>query len=79
MMYKINKGHVHIEFDKLQKLKPRSGRRGHTEMFERIECKTDYRNGTFLPRTIREWNALDQNIINSQTTDTFSARLSKLL
>ena len=79
MLYKINKGEVHVEFNKLQKLQPRSGRRGHTEMFERVECKSDYRNETFLPRTIREWNALDKNIISAQTIDTFSARLSKSL
>ena len=32
----------------------------------------------FLPRTIRDWNDLPQEVIEAKTIDTFASRASKL-
>ena len=79
MLYKVHTGQVHVELTRLKKLRTRSGRRGHSELYERVECRTEYRNMTFLPKTIRDWNGLDQATVQAQTVDTFSSRVSKLL
>ena len=55
MLYKIHTGQVHVEFNRLKRLKTRSGRRGNSEMYERVVCRTEHRNMTFLPKTIRDW------------------------
>ena len=80
MMYKINSGQVHIKFERLKKLDKRSGRRkGNSEMFERVVCRRNYRNETFLPKTIREWNELPDDIVQSTSLGSFSLKVSKML
>ena len=78
MLYKIRHDQVQVKFVKLKRLKSRGGRRGHTEQYERVTCKSEYRNQTFLPKTVREWNSLDQETVNAQTVATFSSRVAKL-
>ena len=79
MMYKIHTGQVQVEINRLKRLKSRSGRRGHSEQYDRVECRTEHRNQTFLPRTIRDWNCLDQDTVQARTTGTFSSRVAKLI
>ena len=80
MMHKINSGQVHIKFERLKKLDKRSGRRkGNSEMFERVVCRRNYRNETFLPKTIREWNELPDDIVQSTSLGSFSLKVSKML
>ena len=79
MMYKIHTGQVQVEINRLKRLKSRSGRRGHSEQYDRVECRTEHRNQTFLPRTIRDWNCLDQDTVQARTTATFSLRVAKLI
>ena len=79
MFYKIHNGQVHARFNKMNKLKERSGRRGHSEMYERITNRTKYRDNTFLPRTIREWNSLPQSTIQAPSAGSFSLRMASSL
>ena len=78
MLYKINNGQVQIEFERLKKARARSGRRGNSETFERVTCRTDYRNETFLPKTIRDWNALPEDTVKAKTVGNFAEKVSKL-
>ena len=40
--------------------------------------KHDYRTMAFLPRTIRDWNSLDQESVAAPSLDAFSSRLARL-
>ena len=79
MLYKIHNGQVHVKFNKMIRLKERTGRRGHTEMYERVTNRTKYRDNTFLPRTIREWNSLPQSTVQAPSTGSFSSRVASAL
>ena len=37
----------------------------------REHCRTQYQQYSFLPRTIRDWNDLPQEVIEAKTIDTF--------
>ena len=54
MMYKITNGQAHFTSESLKPIQTRSGRRGHEFMYERVRCKTELRNNTFVPKTIRD-------------------------
>ena len=77
MLYKINNGLAKVRSKKLVKLPERAGRRGHGEMFQRIECKTNYRSESFLPKTIRDWNSLPETTVQAPSLGAFSARAAK--
>ena len=40
--------------------------------------RCDYRTMAFLPRTIRDWNSLDQELVAAPSLDAFSSRLARL-
>ena len=44
---------------------PQRLRRGHDQQLRLIQCRTKYRQNSFFPRTITEWNALPQNDMES--------------
>ena len=44
---------------------PQRLRRGHDRQFQLIQCRTNYRQNSFFPRTIAEWNALPQSTMES--------------
>lgn len=78
--YKINNNLMHCINLKSQ-LKPstsRNRRHGHNKQYLPLSCKTNYRSGSFLPRTIPEWNALPQDTIEAETPDSFMSRVSQL-
>ena len=78
MMYKITNGQAHFTSESLKPIQARSGRRGHESMYERVRCKTELRNNTFVPKTIRDWNSLPQATVESATLDTFVSRVTRL-
>ena len=78
MMYKITNGQAHFTSESLKPIQTRSGRRGHEFMYERVRCKTELRNNTFVPKTIRDWNSLPQATVESATLDTFVSRVTRL-
>ena len=51
-------------------LRPRT-RQSHPLSFENKGCRTTYRQSSFFPRTIREWNALPAPVVLSGTLEAF--------
>ena len=59
MLYKIVHGMVEVEELKRElKPLPERSRRGHSKQFVVPRSRTEYHRNSFLPRTIRNWNAL---------------------
>ena len=77
MMFKIHNGLAQFRSKKLKRLPERSGRRGHSEMYQRVECNTKYRNESFLPKTVRDWNGLPQATVLSPSLGAFIMKASK--
>ena len=51
---------------------------GYWKQFSQPHCRTQYQQYSFLPRTIRDWNDLPQEVIEAKTIDTFVSRASRL-
>ena len=79
MLYKIDNGLAQFKSKHMRPLPTRSGRRGHPKMFERVTCRTNYRSESFLPKTVRDWNSLPQEVVLSPSLGAFSARVSKMI
>ena len=83
MLYKVLDESISMKFgDDLQKC-PQRPRRGASKLpnnrqLVRKFSKNDYRTMAFLPRTIRDWNSLDQETVAAPSLDAFSARLARL-
>ena len=77
LLYKIHHGLVQCPTikSKLVPPPPRQ-RRTHNQQFRLINIRTQYRGGSFLPRTIRDWNSLPSEVIEAATVDTFVSRAS---
>ena len=52
-----------------------STRQSHPLTFENKGCRTLYRQSSFFPRTIREWNALPATAVLSKSLEAFRGRL----
>ena len=76
MLWKINNNMVHADLiqSKLLPLSERQ-RQGHDQQFVQIQCRTQYRQFSFLPRSIREWNELPPEAVAARTLDTFVSRV----
>ena len=73
MMYKIHHNLACVENIKGQ-LHPLPG---HNQQFVLPQCRTQYHQNSFLPRTIKQWNQLPQEVIEANTIDTFVSRASR--
>jgi len=51
--------------------------RGHQQRFTTVACRTETYRGSFFPKTVIEWNALPQHLIETKTTDSFKAGVAK--
>ena len=51
----------------------------HEKCFVPPHCRTDTYRHSYFPKTIREWNALPSDLVNSNSLDSFSAGLAKHL
>ena len=58
---------------------PTRSRRGHSKQLRQIQCKRDYRQQSFVPKTIKDWNNLPEATVASDTLETFKARVQRLL
>ena len=80
IMYKITNNLIDIrEHEYLQAAHTRSTRLSHNKKFLTYHTNTNSYKHSFFPQTIREWNRLPPDIINSQTVETFSNKLHKHL
>ncbi|KAI8500154.1 hypothetical protein Bbelb_217200 [Branchiostoma belcheri] len=80
MLYKMQHGLACVSCDSLNPL-PASNtrrRRGHSQQYQQLSCRTNYRFYSFLPRTIRDWNSLPEDIVQSPSLATFVSMVSNL-
>jgi len=78
--FKMRNDFTHCEGLKAQ-LKPakkRTRRKGNAQYYIPLACSAQYRAQSFLPRTIPEWNALPQEVVEAKTPDTFVSRVCRL-
>ena len=77
MLYRINNGLVAI--DKTEHLLPptRLSRHAQPHTFQIPRTTTTYKQQSFFPRTIREWNHLPPDIVSVGSIDAFKAHLAK--
>ena len=83
MLYKVLDKSVAMSFgDDLQTSVERPRRTAsklpNDRQLVRHFSKCDYRTMAFLPRTIRDWNNLDQEMVAAPSLDVFSSRLARL-
>ena len=78
MFYKIHNGLASFRSKNLKPLHARQ-RRGHDQMYQRVFSRRDYRNESFLPKTVRDWNALPSEVVQSPSLGAFTARASKVI
>ena len=72
VMYKIYNGLVHCPIIKTKLVQPQPPphprqRRTHCQQLSLITTRTQYRGGSFLPRTIRDWNSLSKDAVEATT------------
>ncbi|KAI8496827.1 hypothetical protein Bbelb_254820 [Branchiostoma belcheri] len=74
-LYKIQQGLLHCPIinSKLAPLPPRE-RRSHDKQLRIPNTRTQYRGGSFLPRTVKDWNSLGSVVVEAPTADTFVSR-----
>ena len=56
---------------------PSRNRRGHSQQLRQIQCKRDYRQQSFVPKTIKDWNSLPEATVASGTLETFKTRVQR--
>ena len=78
--FKMRTDFTHCEWLKaqLEPAKKRTRRKGNAQYYIPLACSAQYRAQSFLPRTIPEWNALPQEVVEAKTPDTFVSRLCRL-
>lgn len=57
---------------------PHATRSSHSLKLVEYQCRNDVFKYSFFPRTIREWNHLPPNIVNSPSVSTFTSQLDLL-
>jgi ribonuclease P/MRP protein subunit RPP40 len=77
MMYKIH--HQLVAVEKQDRLLPptRLSRNMHTHSYQIPSTNATYRKDSFFPRTIRDWNALDPNIVAASSPELFKCLVAK--
>ena len=55
----------------------RTSKSHHSYNFQHVRARTDQYMYSFLPRTIKAWNMLPQNVVDASTPDSFRSRLIK--
>ena len=77
MMHKIYSGLVQCPIIKTKLVPPCPRQhRTHCQQLSLITTRTQYRDRSFLPHTIRDWNSLSIDAVEGTTVDTFGSRAS---
>ncbi|KAI0212625.1 hypothetical protein LSAT2_002456 [Lamellibrachia satsuma] len=81
MLYKFHHGLISISSSHLPKPSGcrLSSRRNNTCSYDIPSCRTQYRQMSFFPRTIPDWNGLSQEAVMAESLDSFKSRLYSLL
>ena len=79
MMFKIDRRLVAIcKEPRLQPARRKTTRLQHHRAFQIVTCRTDKRKMFFFPRTMKDWNALAPDIMDSETLEAFKASVSSI-
>ncbi|KAK3095084.1 hypothetical protein FSP39_010107 [Pinctada imbricata] len=76
LLYKIVHDLVAIPADSLFEYNTRSSRTQHSKSIKVFSCNTEAFKNSFVPATIKEWNKLPSDVINSKTADQFKAAIA---
>ena len=81
MFYKFHNGLVSISSKYLPTPSDNrlSSRTNNGQNYDIPTCATRYRQMSFFPRTIPEWNKLPQEVVTAKTLDCFKSRLASHL
>ena len=81
MFYKFHHGLISISSAYLPKPSDNrlSSRTNNNLNYDIPTCTTRYRQMTFFPRTIPEWNKLPQEVVTAESLDCFKSRLASHL
>ena len=81
LLYKILEGEFFIDCPelKLAVSRPRRTKAVHSRQLERCICNKEYRLNAFLPRTIRDWNSLPEQVVSTTCADSFRQKLLELV
>ena len=72
MLYKVENNLVYAGNIKSRlQPAPLRQRRGHDRQFTIPRSRTIYRQQSFLPRTLKDWNNLPENAVEAKAIDTF--------
>ena len=77
MFYRVHHGMAHInsKFHPLPSTRRRRVRSTHNSHYDLPSTKRTYRQKSFFPRTIPEWNSLPEDSVSETTLASFKARL----
>ena len=75
LMYKVSHGLVAVPPTRL--IPPARNLRGHTRKYQHISTTCDPAKFPFFPRSIPEWNQLDNDIVTAPSIDSFRSRLTR--
>ena len=75
MMYKIVNEEVDIPKEAYLKTAQRRTRGSHEHKFQTISARTDVYKYSYFPRTIRDWNSLDPDTVQSSSLAQFKGSL----
>ena len=76
-IYKIHHGLIQCPITRSKLVPPPPRQRlTHNQQFCLINTRTHYRCGSFLPRTVRDWNHLPSETVEAATADAFVSRAS---
>ena len=56
-----------------------SSRKNNICSYDIPSCRPQYRQTSFFPRTIPDWNRLPQEVVTAESLDCFKSRLNSLL
>ena len=75
--YKAIHGHSPIDIPDYVVAPVRRYTRAHDKAFIELQANTDQYRNSFLPRTIRDWNALPSDLVMAGSADDFINQLQK--
>ena len=75
LMYKIVNDKVDIPVDRYLQPKKRCSRAHNDNSFIQFQNRTQSRKYSFFPRTVVEWNALPQSVVDAASVDVFKNHL----
>ena len=77
MLYKIDRNLVAIKKDKRLNPPQRRTRHSRARAYQTLSCRTNHRKNSFLPRTVRDWNALPPDTTEAESLAAFKAQVTK--